>query len=101
MTDQISAHITAHRAADGSRWVVPALRFAGGLDLSVQASGGHYCSPKNDVGPWSLFEVGSADHRYFPELRGHRDASGDRSSVHPFVPRSVIEAIIKRLGGLI
>lgn len=29
-----------------------------GFSLSVQASHTHYCSPKNDTGPWTTVEVG-------------------------------------------
>lgn len=97
MTDAVNTHIMGHRAAGGSL-VVPALRFANGLDLSVQASSIHYCSPRADEGPWSRFEVGQADHRLFPELRGYRGDPEDRRDVHGYVPREVIEAIITRLG---
>lgn len=31
---------------------------ADGATISVQASNGHYCSPRNDAGPWYEVEVG-------------------------------------------
>ena len=39
-----------------------------GVELSVQASDNHYCSPRDNDGPWTSVEVGIS-HKDFYELR--------------------------------
>ena len=70
-----------------------------GLKMSVQASSGHYCSPRNDVGPWASVEVG------FPavkceELRAYAENPDDPcGTVYGWVPVEVVEQIIANNGG--
>ena len=90
--DPIHAHLANHAGP-----VRPWLTFANGRYLSVQASEGHYCSPRGDHGPWHMFEVGPADHRVFPELRTLREG-GDPNGVHGWVPLSTLLTIVARLG---
>jgi hypothetical protein len=102
MTDCPISQIVAERKAALTyrESPIPALRFANGANLSVQASSAHYCTPRDNVGPWASFECGRADHRQFPELRPYRVAGLGTDGVHPFVPARVIRAILKRCGGL-
>ncbi len=65
--------------------------------LSVQASWTHYCSPKDNVGPYTLVEVkvSNGPHpRAFIEHSGRRPSDG----VYGWVPVSVVEAVIERDG---
>ncbi|MCA2969343.1 MAG: hypothetical protein IOC86_04280 [Aestuariivirga sp.] len=59
MTDPVNAHIAAHRGkiTDYVATVTPAIRMADGEEVSVQASAHHYCSPRNNAGPYTHFEV--------------------------------------------
>ena len=36
---------------------------ADGFEMSVQASRGHYCSPREDVGPYTTVEIGFPNRR--------------------------------------
>ena len=101
--DPFNAHILAHRIHHPDFFaVVPHIRFANGQTLSVQASSFHYCSPRtDDADAYRAFEVGPADHRVFPELRGHRGDESDPRDVHAWVPLSVLERIAARCGGVV
>lgn len=61
----------------------PRVRCADGTTISVQASRNHYCSPKNDEGPWTSVEIW-VDGEVRP--RG-------------WVPVAEVEALIERHGG--
>ena len=94
----INAHLAANRSDRGGFWsIAPPLVFANGTTLSVQGSESHYCEPRANHGPYTAVEVGPADHRLFPELRGHR-CQGGRTEVHGWVPVTVILAIVARIG---
>lgn len=43
---------------EGYGTTVPAIECADGFTMSVQASRSHYCTPRNDVGPYTAVEVG-------------------------------------------
>ena len=74
-----------------------------GVSLSVQASAGHYCTPRNDKGPWTAVEVG------FPLTKDKMDiampvawqeyADGVDSSVYGYVPVELVEKFISEHGG--
>ena len=42
----------------GSKEIVPQITCKDGTTLSVQASKSHYCSPRDNFGPWGAVEVG-------------------------------------------
>jgi hypothetical protein len=44
------------------------ITLSNGVELSVQASENHYCSPRDNDGPWISVEVGIS-HKDFYELR--------------------------------
>ncbi len=64
--------------------VRPSIICKDGTIYSVQASAGHYCSPRDNVGPWSTFEV-------WPE---------HRKGPIGWVPRDQVNRWIHRHGGL-
>ena len=47
---------------------VEVITLSNGVELSVQASEYHYCSPRDNDGPWTSVEVGIS-HKDFYELR--------------------------------
>ena len=92
----------------------PRLRCADGFTLSVQASKGHYCSPKCDQGIddkthltnpplYTEVEVGWPSHEE-PILRNalcdNATAKFNRR-VYCYVPTSVVDAILEKHGGIV
>ena len=59
MTDPVNFHISAHRGkiTHGVANPAPAICMADGERVSVQASAHHYCSPRDNAGPYTHFEV--------------------------------------------
>lgn len=75
---------------------VPAIVCADGFTMSVQASRTHYCTPRNDQGPYTAVEIG------FPSKHENRLAPyGDNgNNVFAWVPVDVLDEIIRAHGGL-
>ena len=80
---------------------VNSIRCAGGLELSVQASSTHYCTPRNSAGPWTAVEIGfpSEQVEEFMEYAENPDAPTD--TVYGYVPVEVVEAVINKHGGIV
>lgn len=85
---------------DGFRQVRP-IKCADGLELSVQASVTHYCSPRNGIGPWTAVEIGYPSERVeeFMEYAENPDEPTD--TVYGRVPVEVVEAVIEKHGGIV
>ena len=80
--------------------VIPPLECTDGFHISVQASSGHYCEPRNSQGPWTAVECGfpSAD---VPELAEYKDGNNvDTESVFAYVPVEIVEAVVAKHGGM-
>ena len=91
--------ILKNPAIDGFR-EVPEVWCKDGFHMSVQASHFHYCSPRNDVGPYSAVEVGFPSRKeltLMPYVEPHRNPT---QAVYGWVPVEVIEAIIEKHGGI-
>ena len=72
-----------------------------GLVLSVQASRFHYCTPRQDRGPHTAFEVRVLSDHDEELLAAYR--SGDVPGTSPlfaWVPAQVIDEVIRKHGGL-
>lgn len=74
---------------------------ADGFEVSVQASFGHYCDPRNNEGPWKTVEVGypsAPDALLDPYMEGllPRDPV---ESIFPYTPVHVVEQVIAKHGG--
>jgi hypothetical protein len=72
-----------------------------GFRMSVQASDGHYCSPRNNAGPYLELEVGYPS-RNEPLLKDYMETPYDNptETVYPYVPKDTIEKIINKHGGI-
>lgn len=70
-----------------------------GFSLSVQATHGAYCSPRQNIGPWHEVEVGFPSEA--PALIGHlaEDASRPTETVYPYVEIELVEKLIAMHGG--
>lgn len=55
--DYVGEHFAKHPIDWPRECVRPRILCADGVQYSVQASRGHYCSPRNDVGPYTAVEV--------------------------------------------
>lgn len=64
-----------------------------GMVLSIQASENHYCSPKNNFGPYTHVEVMGNLHAVFEE---HHDCW----DVFARVPVDLLEEFIEKNGGI-
>lgn len=81
--------------------VVKEIACADGFRMSVQASRTHYCTPRDDEGPWETVEVGfhsSRDARLMPYAENRKDPTG---TVYAGVPIEVVAAVIAAHGGMV
>jgi hypothetical protein len=92
-----------HKATSESRghYIVPRLECADGFTMSVQASGGHYCSPREDKAwPYSMFEIGYPSKKE-QLITKYAESPGEwTKTVYGFVPVEIVEAVIAKHGGL-
>ena len=89
--DYVGEHFAKHPGP-----VRPAIRTKRGAPLSVQASSIHYCTPRDDTGPYTRVEVfwtGS-----IPQAL--RDREGRQSEPYGWAPVSVVNEIIHKRGGV-
>jgi len=96
----LNAYLRAEHAkgvARKSRPVIPPITCADGFEISVQASEFHYCTPRDNQGPWTDVECGYPNGPV-PSLEPHRD--GEDSPVFGWVPVTLVEELIERHGGL-
>ena len=73
---------------------------ADGFEMSVQASRGHYCSPREDAGPYTAVEIGFPNRRealLMPHIE--IDDGHPLESVYPWVPAQVVMKVILKHGG--
>ncbi len=80
---------------------VPAIYFKRGGRMSIQASEGHYCSPKSDTGPYTMVEVLVLGRTKAPKSFGKpREKFEDGARLFTFVPVSAVNEEIERRGGI-
>jgi hypothetical protein len=84
-------------------WVRPQILCADGTTISVQASAGHYCTPRDGVGPYTTVEVGypSAPWPEAVEYKEGDDSVADSDAVFGYVPVVLVEAYIAAHGGAV
>ena len=81
----------------------PRIVCADGGGLSVQASNTHYCSPRENIGPWHLVEVGFPSHEppetWSEYFDGDWDNDDRTSSVYGYIPVGLVIEYINSHGG--
>lgn len=80
---------------------VPQIKCADGFVMSVQASSGHYCVPRNSIGPWAQVEVGYPSKRvvdFMPYMDGGKGTK-PTETVYGYVPIELVVKAIARHGG--
>lgn len=93
MTDYVNDYFTKNPGS-----LRKPLRTKRGDTLSVQASRGHYCSPRGDKGPYTAVEVWWSGNRCPRTLRPHQQ-KGDDGPLG-WVPVADVNLWIARRGGL-
>ena len=74
---------------------------ADGLSMSVQASHGAYCTPRDDAGPYESVEVGFPSYPVL-ELREYAEDPNDlENTVYGWVPLELVRKIIYVRGGMV
>ena len=81
--------------------VRPKLVCKSGLTLSVQASAGHYCSPKKDSGSYSSVEVGFPSQKVDALMEFAENPDNPTGTVYGYVPTSIVLEVIADNGGLV
>ena len=83
-----------------SRGQVPLIVCNDGFTMSVQASSGHYCSPRNDTGPWSSVEIGYPN-KIKPLLWDYAEEPGRwTETVYGYVPIEIAGLVVELHGGI-
>ena len=83
--------------------VRPKIVCVDGTTLSVQASSTHYCSPRDDEGPYYEVEVGYPSIRPEPwdQWREYcEDSDNPTDTVYGWVPIELVHALIALHGGI-
>jgi hypothetical protein len=80
--------------------LAPSIECADGFKMSVQASRGHYCQPREDYGSWYLVEVGYPTARVEAFMDYIDGADSDPTgTVYGYVPIETVAQVIIDHGG--
>ncbi len=71
-----------------------------GFSLSVQATQGSYCSPRNNIGPWYEVEVGFPSAEPELILSYAEDQDRPTETVYPYVEIELVDQLIDLHGGM-
>jgi hypothetical protein len=72
---------------------------ADGFSLSVQATHGAYCSPRQNIGPWTAVEVGFPSAKPDLIMDYAEDTERPTETVYGYVPVELVLALIELHGG--
>ena len=80
----------------------PRIECADGFTMSVQASEGHYCSPRLYVedGDYSAWEIGFPSEQEDLIMKWAEKPGEPTETVYGWVPTGVIDAVIEKHGDL-
>jgi len=91
--------VSGEFARSGKTWgdrIAPHIHCTDGAVLSVQASSLHYCSPRDDHGPYQSVEVGYPTSPPPPSWDRYQDGE---NPVWGFVPVNLVRQFIEDHGG--
>ena len=74
---------------------------ADGFSMSVQASKGSYCRPKNNVGPYKSVEVGYPSSYDYYLHQYAEDPDNPTGTVYGWVPADTVMMCIEAHGGMV
>lgn len=80
---------------------VKSVKCKDGFRVSVQASECHYCSPRNNIGPWTQVELGfPSSAPEFGIMDFVEDPENPTGTVYGYVPVDLVNKLIDFHGGL-
>jgi hypothetical protein len=72
-----------------------------GFSMSVQAGAGHYCDPRDDIGPYTHVECGFPSE-YEEMIIAYAEARHEPTrTVYGWVPVNTVTTVIAKHGGMI
>ena len=77
------------------------IKCADGFSMSVQASRGSYCSPRNDSGPYDSVEVGFPSSYDYYLHQYAEDPEKPTDTVYGWVPADTVMMCIDAHGGMV
>ena len=78
----------------------PAATMKDDFIISIQASETHYCSPRNNNGPYLSVELGYPSGADDLIMEFAEDARCPTRTVYGYVPVEVVDALIEKHGGI-
>jgi len=79
----------------------PRIRCRDGFIMSVQVSKCHYCTPRNNIGPWTHVEVGFPSQKEDLLMEYAEDPDHPTETVYGYVPVEIVMAVIEKHGGAV
>lgn len=81
-------------ASKKGKYLIPAIVCRDAFTFSMQASKHHYCSPRNNEGPWEKVEL------LLPVEDALLEAYRDGTGIYGYVPLEEVVALVNRHCGL-
>lgn len=99
---ELQAHLKSGKSTPGTDYRAPAasLRCTDGFKLSVQASSMHYCSPRDNEGPYDTVEIGYPSEVVEAFMPYCEDPTTPTGTVYAQVPIEVVLTVINKHGGI-
>ena len=97
----INKYFDENRKPDGMMWRCPKIKCADGFTLSVQASNFHYCTPREDSGPYLEVEIGFPSAKEDLIMEYAEDENDPTDTVYGWVPIDIVEQVIENHGGMV
>lgn len=79
---------------------MPKIFCCDGFSMSIQASQNHYCSPREDEGPYTAVEVGYPSEKEEKLMEYAENPSRPTDTVYGYVPVQLVNQIIDDHGGV-
>jgi len=72
-----------------------------GFEMSVQASSGHYCTPRiDDADFYTAYEIGFPSQKESLIMKYAEEKKRPTETVYGYVPTEIVCKVIKKHGGL-
>ena len=72
-----------------------------GFNVSIQANGRNYCSPRDDVGPYTSVELGMPSTTDSLIIKYAEDSNQPTETVYGWVPVGIVKALLIKHKGVI
>lgn len=92
--------IKTYKPANHGFMLRPELVLNDGFKMSVQASSGHYCSPRQNQKVYSSVEIGFPSEEEMLIFEYAENKNGLTQTVYGWVPCEVVDEVIEKHGGI-